>query len=244
MSQSNARILNDTTPSPLAVLAIILMVVLIHAFAIIIAMSVKSDDEPKIHVLEAQILSNAQSMQMSNGRTMSHASQSALHSRDVKPKFQPSTPPKMTNTWQSSQMVYDESTFSNGTYDAYEPMNDTAFDDEMADVNSPNTHHDNQTVQEQSKAAKPSSQDIEQAKIQVDARIQQAWRQYADISDKQIMLTIHIDDAGNVTRIKVVGGDQELAANATTAIHDASPFREAAGLTKTLTVVLGTVGIP
>ncbi|MDO4441892.1 MAG: cell envelope integrity protein TolA [Moraxella sp.] len=244
MNTTNAPSVQDQSISPLWVLVIILMVAVVHVFAIIIALSVKSDDEPKTHVLEAQILSNAQSIQMSNGRIMSHAPQAALHNRDVKPKFQPSTPPKMASTWQSSQMVYGEPTFSNDTYDAYEPMNDAVFDDEMTDANPPNTHHDNQTAQEQSKAAKPSSQDIKQAQIQATERIYQAWGRYADISDKQIKLTIHFDDTGNVTQIKVVGGDQELALNATAAIHDAAPFREVAGLTKTLTVVLGTVGMP
>ena len=63
-----------------------------------------------------------------------------------------------------------------------------------------------------------------------------AWEKYNDAGGKKLKITIQLDDAGNVTGVRIGSGDQEIASSATAAIYDSSPIREMAGLQNSLTI--------
>ncbi|MFA9485325.1 MULTISPECIES: hypothetical protein [unclassified Moraxella] len=230
---------------PLWVLVIVLMVVVVHMFVIVVVLSNKNvirsimDTKPTISVLKAQILSNNQAVQINQRHATSHQQKTTHHHKDRQSRLR-SSPPKMANTWQNPQKI--DNKIATEHDDIHKEMNTATFDDaQLFDGTQDDTAQHNQTTHINQP---PSGQDAKQASIQATARMIQAWERYANIGDQQIKLTIHLDEVGNVTQVKVVGDDQALASNAIAAIYDAAPFSEVAGLTKTMTVILGAVGMP
>lgn len=60
----------------------------------------------------------------------------------------------------------------------------------------------------------------------------------AELSGKKLMLTVHLDEQGNVLDIQIGKGNPELAESAINAIRQSSPLTEMAGLDNKLTFVI------
>lgn len=237
MSQSNARILNDTTPSPLAVLVIILMVVLIHAFAIIIAISAQPAPKMPVNVLEAQILSAADAKRMSTQNQARMSTQitqkNPTNNAVVRPKFQERRPQPSS----SSPVFQSSSESSFGSDESfYHDFDNPSYSDIEKQAQSQDSTLTEQTEQENSAKPSVSSDDIKKAKTSAASRVIAAWQNHDDVGGKALTVTITLDDAGNVTNVRIGKGDQELAQSATAAIYDSAPFSELAGISKSLTI--------
>lgn len=89
------------------------------------------------------------------------------------------------------------------------------------------------------------SAELRQATKSATNRITNTWGTlinqtiHADFGDKKLIMTVHLDDMGNVIDIKIGKGDQELADSAIAAIRQSSPLSEMVGIGNKLTFILG-----
>lgn len=217
------------------ILIVILVTILVHLLAILAMLSVKPVQPPKVNVLEAQILSQADAKRIRS--VSSTVVQKTIHHNvgdqaEFQPIFRSSTPSKPT--WQPIRDIQRPS--HPPVYD-YEHIEHPPIDEAIMTYDTQGSASiDTPTVQESTTQKTMPSADLKQAASAATARIIMAWERYNDTGGKKIMVTIQLDDAGNVTGVRVGNGDQELASSAKAAIYDSSPISEMAGLKNSLTI--------
>lgn len=217
------------------ILIAILVTILVHLLAILAMLSVKPVQPPKVNVLEAQILSQADAKHIRS--LSSTVIKKTIHHNvgdqaEFQPIFRSSTPSKPK--WQPIRDVQQPSHPPVYEYEHIEhPPIDEAI---MTHDTQGSASIDTPTVQESTTHKTTPSADLKQAASAATARIIMAWEKYNDTGGKKLMVTMQLDDAGNVTGVRVGNGDQELASSATAAIYDSSPISEMAGLKNSLTI--------
>ncbi|MFL1731726.1 hypothetical protein [Moraxella oculi] len=159
---------------------------------------------------------------------------------------------KHPQTWQhmntyhltNSHSVMNEKTTDQVVLDEDEAASHNQADEYNALVNTPkNTiHHTdtlNDTVNKAQQKTQPSATLIHAAQSAT-TRIISAWEHVGDMNDQRLMVSIYIDDLGNVIDIHIGKGEQALAQTAISAIHNSGPFKELAGMTDKLTIEFQT----
>lgn len=217
------------------ILIVILVAILLHLLAIMAMLSVKPAQPPKVNVLEAQILSQADAQRI---RSVSNAvaQKTSHHNEGDTAEFQPtfiSSAPSQS-TWQPTQDVQQPSHPS--VYE-YEHIEHPSIDETIMTYDTQGSASiDAPAAQDNTTPKTTPSADLKQAASAATARIIMAWEKYNDAGGKKLKITIQLDDAGNVTGVRIGSGDQEIASSATAAIYDSSPISEMAGLQNSLTI--------
>lgn len=240
-------------------LAITVMVVVVHGIVMSALLSVSSaymPDEkntparPDHLVLQVQILTDINHTNPNNSQhtpashTPTTASIAAAATPAVKTaKHNPtnSTPINTHHTNDNGNNNGDSTGNTDNAHDLADSKTDDSSTSSGASTPAPTpTTTNNQPSAELRQATKSAANRITNTwGTLINQTIHANMDHHADFGDKKLIMTVHLDDMGNVIDIKIGKGDQELADSAIAAIRQSSPLSEMAGIGNKLTFILG-----